>query len=263
MPFSLSKISQSLFSPFVTPLCCLEDQTDVRVTMWKVSHQLSKYQLTRPIRRTLTMHQSEFTKPPYQVYWDHNFKRNHLRYIIPTLRHQTLDWSNNLELAIFKPSNQLRLSFQLADQQQHYLEHRPKPKHETEYEQTETEATGQQMSIFSKQHKLESKTTCPWPCLAIWYTIAADVTVLPVPGGPWMRLIGFCRTLLTAKTYNSCQVKNHKKMRKSINESTAQNSIISSETSTKFDYTITSSTVTIFYMPTFTYIRITLLISDS
>ena len=26
-------------------------------------------------------------------------------------------------------------------------------------------------------------STCPWSCLARWYTMAADVTVLPVPGG--------------------------------------------------------------------------------
>ena len=44
-------------------------------------------------------------------------------------------------------------------------------------------------------------STCPCPCLARWYTMAADVTVLPVPGGPWMRLTGFCRTLFTADTW--------------------------------------------------------------
>lgn len=43
--------------------------------------------------------------------------------------------------------------------------------------------------------------TCPWPCLAMWYTSAAEVTVLPVPGGPWIKLIGLWRTLLTAYTY--------------------------------------------------------------
>lgn len=42
--------------------------------------------------------------------------------------------------------------------------------------------------------------TCPCPCLAMWYTIAADVTVFPVPGGPCIKLIGFWRTLFTAKT---------------------------------------------------------------
>eukprot|EP00906_Rhabdomonas_costata_P014527 RCo020882 len=43
--------------------------------------------------------------------------------------------------------------------------------------------------------------TCPWPCLARWYTIVAEVTVFPVPGGPWIRLRGFCSTDFTAETW--------------------------------------------------------------
>lgn len=49
--------------------------------------------------------------------------------------------------------------------------------------------------------KKKLEHTCPWPCLAMWYTSAAEVTVLPVPGGPWIKLIGLWRTLLTAYTY--------------------------------------------------------------
>jgi hypothetical protein len=32
--------------------------------------------------------------------------------------------------------------------------------------------------------------------------MVAEVTVFPVPGGPWIRLRGFWRTLLTAKTWD-------------------------------------------------------------
>ena len=42
--------------------------------------------------------------------------------------------------------------------------------------------------------------TWPWRCWLRWYTIVADVTVLPVPGGPWMRLSGRCSTCFTAAT---------------------------------------------------------------
>lgn len=31
-----------------------------------------------------------------------------------------------------------------------------------------------------------------------WYTMVAEVTVLPVPGGPWIRLSGCCSTRCTA-----------------------------------------------------------------
>mmetsp|Transcript_21139 Transcript_21139/g.42526 ORF Transcript_21139/g.42526 Transcript_21139/m.42526 type:complete len:276 (+) Transcript_21139:1544-2371(+) len=40
-----------------------------------------------------------------------------------------------------------------------------------------------------------------WLCWARWYTIVADVTVFPVPGGPWMRLRGLDSTLFTAATW--------------------------------------------------------------
>lgn len=50
---------------------------------------------------------------------------------------------------------------------------------------------------------LEGAQTRTWPgfILARWYTMDADVTVLPVPGGPWIKLRGFCRTDLTAYTW--------------------------------------------------------------
>ena len=57
--------------------------------------------------------------------------------------------------------------------------------------------------INTNARKHEIKPTCPWPCLAMWYTIAAEVTVFPVPGGPWIKLIGFWRTLFTANTYQT------------------------------------------------------------
>ena len=44
-------------------------------------------------------------------------------------------------------------------------------------------------------------TSYPLPCLARWYTTVAEVTVFPVPGGPWMRLRGRCSTVFTAYTY--------------------------------------------------------------
>lgn len=40
----------------------------------------------------------------------------------------------------------------------------------------------------------------PLPCRARWYTIVAEVTVFPVPGGPWIRLRGRCSTVFTAYT---------------------------------------------------------------
>ena len=40
--------------------------------------------------------------------------------------------------------------------------------------------------------------TWPSPALARWYTMVAEVTVLPVPGGPWMSDSGDCSTALTA-----------------------------------------------------------------
>ena len=114
------------------------------------------------------------------------------------------------------------------------------------------------------KHKLQSNTTCPWPCLAIWYTIAADVTVLPVPGGPWMRLIGFCSTLLTAKTYNNWQVY-HSLLETTRGERhssicTAKTSIYG--TSTQFDNPTTSNTIKINFFA-FLYIAKTMLIGDS
>lgn len=44
----------------------------------------------------------------------------------------------------------------------------------------------------------QMRRTCPIPCRARWYTRVADVTVFPVPGGPWMRDSGRCRTAFTA-----------------------------------------------------------------
>ena len=32
----------------------------------------------------------------------------------------------------------------------------------------------------------------------MWYTMVAEVTVFPVPGGPWIKLSGLDSTLLTA-----------------------------------------------------------------
>ena len=46
----------------------------------------------------------------------------------------------------------------------------------------------------------------PLPCLARWYTMVAEVTVFPVPGGPWMRLKGLCSTVFTAYTCNKTHV---------------------------------------------------------
>ena len=41
----------------------------------------------------------------------------------------------------------------------------------------------------------------PWE--ARWYTMEADVTVLPVPGGPWMRDSGLCSALRTAVAWDA------------------------------------------------------------
>lgn len=35
-------------------------------------------------------------------------------------------------------------------------------------------------------------STGPEPSFARWYTIVADVTVFPVPGGPWISVNGRC-----------------------------------------------------------------------
>ena len=40
--------------------------------------------------------------------------------------------------------------------------------------------------------------TLPIRCLAKWYTKVVEVTVLPVPGGPWMRVSGVIKAFLTA-----------------------------------------------------------------
>mmetsp|Transcript_35599 Transcript_35599/g.120618 ORF Transcript_35599/g.120618 Transcript_35599/m.120618 type:complete len:236 (+) Transcript_35599:1038-1745(+) len=43
--------------------------------------------------------------------------------------------------------------------------------------------------------------TCPMPCFAKCQTIAADVTVLPVPGGPWISDSGCVTTERTAAAW--------------------------------------------------------------
>mmetsp|Transcript_32940 Transcript_32940/g.72540 ORF Transcript_32940/g.72540 Transcript_32940/m.72540 type:complete len:270 (-) Transcript_32940:270-1079(-) len=45
-------------------------------------------------------------------------------------------------------------------------------------------------------------STCPTFCCARWYTSEAEVTVLPVPGGPCISDSGFCST---ARTAASCE----------------------------------------------------------
>ena len=40
--------------------------------------------------------------------------------------------------------------------------------------------------------------TAPVGCRAKWYTIVADVTVFPVPGGPCINDKGLCKACLTA-----------------------------------------------------------------
>lgn len=37
--------------------------------------------------------------------------------------------------------------------------------------------------------------------------MVAEVTVFPVPGGPWIRLRGLCSTVFTAYTYFNTQIK--------------------------------------------------------
>lgn len=41
-------------------------------------------------------------------------------------------------------------------------------------------------------------STEPPVCFTSWYTMVAEVTVLPVPGGPWMRDRGRCRACFRA-----------------------------------------------------------------
>mmetsp|Transcript_638 Transcript_638/g.1239 ORF Transcript_638/g.1239 Transcript_638/m.1239 type:complete len:412 (-) Transcript_638:609-1844(-) len=43
--------------------------------------------------------------------------------------------------------------------------------------------------------------TCPTSCLAKWNTRLAEVTVFPVPGGPWIKDRGRCSTSFTAENW--------------------------------------------------------------
>jgi hypothetical protein len=61
-----------------------------------------------------------------------------------------------------------------------------------------------QGGTLSRLRLLFAIRTCD--ILARWYTMVAEVTVLPVPGGPWMRERGRCSTCFTADT---CQAVRH------------------------------------------------------
>jgi hypothetical protein len=94
---------------------------------------------------------------------------------------------------VISPLSRWHLSSQLADLQLHYLGHTPKPKG------VEVRHACSQVSEWADSKHFK-ELACPCPCLAIWYTMAAEVTVFPVPGGPWIKLIGFWRTFFTART---------------------------------------------------------------
>ena len=55
-------------------------------------------------------------------------------------------------------------------------------------------------AITNQNHPKCMPFYLPWPCFAKWYTIAANVTIFPILGGPWIKLTGFCKTLLTTLT---------------------------------------------------------------
>lgn len=46
-------------------------------------------------------------------------------------------------------------------------------------------------------------STEPPVCFTSWYTMVADVTVFPVPGGPWMRDNGRCKACFRAYCWRS------------------------------------------------------------